>query len=230
MTQEPQTPDLTITRIDVGAAIENVSIVFSEGNAKSVINSGSFYGSFVNVVASGQGSFKGNNAFIFSTRTDIYSSDLKSFDAAGLKGRADVDFISDKGVTVTGSSFADDFDFFSPGGGSTENGDNRIIFNSTNKSISSAKDNYSDFFQGGTGDKIDVTAFAISTGKTAITTFITELTGGESFNGNAVGVTGEINSFVYYVDTNSNGIYDLSTDIEFRSQDATIMSTDNFVF
>jgi hypothetical protein len=117
MTQEPQTPDLTITRIDVGAAIENVSIVFSEGNAKSVINSGSFYGSFVNVVASGQGSFKGNNAFIFSTRTDIYSSDLKSFDAAGLKGRADVDFISDKGVTVTGSSFADDFDFFSPGGG-----------------------------------------------------------------------------------------------------------------
>lgn len=223
------TENLT-TRVDVSAPIENVNIVFAEGSAKSVIDPGGFYGSFVNVVASGQGSFVGNGAFIFATRTDIYSLNLKSFDASGLNGRAKVDFISDKGVTVTGSSFADNFDFFSPGGSSAENGDNRIIFNTTNKSTASATDSYSDFFQGGAGDKVDVTAFAISTGKTAITTFASELTGGESFNGNAVGVSGESDNFVYYVDTNSNGIFDMSTDLKFWAQDTAVMSTDNFIF
>lgn len=221
--------DNLTTRIDVGAAIENVSIVFTGGSAKSVIDPGGFYGSFVNVVATGQGSFKGNDAFIFGTRTDIYSSNLKSFDASGLDGRAKVDFISDKGMTVTGSAFADSFDFFSPTGASAENGDNRIVFNSSNKSTLSSTDIYSDFFQGGTGDKVDVTSFSVSTGKTAITTFAAKLTGGENFNGNAVGVSGESESYYYYVDTNSNGVFDVSNDLVFWAQDTTVMSADNFL-
>lgn len=228
--------------ITIPSAVENLTIQF-ENN--TVINDAyGITGDFVNVTATGSGGF--TLAFL-SGRVDIYSSKLKVFDASGLSGGADVDFISPLGVRVIGSKSADSIDFYSPDQGfilfttpSPENGDNTIVYNAANISTSNARDSFSDFFHGGTGDKVDVSSFTITEGKTAVTKFASIPSSGESFNGNAVAVAdsvpedgGNPTDYIYFVDTNGNGVVDLDSDLSFSLSVESVgsyLTADNFIF
>lgn len=238
---------------NVDPSVQEVIVKFSKG---SITPDGAFNGKYSTFVASGDGDFFKSLA---GSRVDVYSDKLVKFDASGLTGGAAVDFISPLGVTVIGSKAADDIDFYSPDGGfiifgpkpSPENGDNKIIYSQSNISTNATMDRFSDFFQGGAGDKVDISAFAVTGGKTSISKFsqVSETISqpdanvGVSFAGNAVAVadamrtlsdgTQEVGQYRYYVDSNNNGIYDKDTDLVFqltKEPDFSYMTTDNFIF
>lgn len=222
--------------------IKNVVVNFENDLSLSSFQIG-FTGSFETFTAAGNGSFA---QATFGGRIDVYSSKLKVFDASGLNGSVDVDFISSAGVTVTGSKFADSIDFYSPdqqfifASPSPENGDNKLVYNSANISTNSSRDYYSDFFHGGTGDKVDVSAFSLTGGKSAVTKLANNPMGGESFAGNAVAVAdifvgseATISAYQYFVDTNNNGTYDVDTDLTFQLTVEAVgsyLTQENFIF
>lgn len=232
------TPTSPFTIVDT---IKNVVVNF-ENDLKLSSDQIGFNGSFETFTAAGNGSFA---KALFGGRIDVYSSKLKVFDASKLNGSADVDFISSVGVTVTGSRFADSIDFFSPdqqlfaSSNSPENGDNKLVYNPANISINSSRDFYSDFFHGGAGDKVDVSAFSLSGGKNEVTKLANNPIGGESFAGNAVAVADIVEgsdpatAYQYIVDTNNNGIYDIDADLTFQLSVETVgsyLTHENFIF
>ncbi|WEJ58127.1 DUF4214 domain-containing protein [Devosia sp. FJ2-5-3] len=148
------------------------------------------------------------------------SATLKTVDAAALTGAgAAIDVsLATKGVTVTGSKFADTITLAAAGADDKD----VIVYNSSNISTLTQKDTITNFTSG--EDKIDLKAFGFATGATAaITTFGTTPIEGSAFLGNAVGTDGT----TLFVDTNKDGVFNVATDLQV---DLTGVAITDFIF
>jgi hypothetical protein len=91
----------------------------------------------------------------------------------------------------------------------------------------SLRDIYANF-DSSSEDKIDVSAYGITVGKTNITTFTSIPTEGGPFGGNAVAKLG---ANTVYVDTNSDGKYNAATDLVFEITGSTAnLDVTDFIF
>lgn len=195
--------DVTGTSDAVSLSVKNAtSTIFLDAGIEKVdlglvSNSAiTLYGSYDTVTLTGTG-----NLYIST------SNAVRTFDASGLNGAVtSMSFIaSTAGVKFTGTKQADSVEFLVNGTKDT------IVFNASNVSTASLRDKYNGF-QSANEDKIDISAFGITTGKAAITAFSAAPVDGTSFAGNAVGKFG---TDTIYVDTNKNGTYEAATDLVF---------------
>jgi hypothetical protein len=160
---------------------------------------------------------KGSADLQINTQTTVEIFDASALNGSVTNSRID----STGGVTFTGSKLADTLTFLNNAATDT------IVFNTSNTSTTSLRDIYANF-DSSSEDKIDVSAYGITVGKTNITTFTSIPTEGGPFGGNAVAKLG---ANTVYVDTNSDGKYNAATDLVFEITGSTAnLDVTDFIF
>lgn len=165
------------------------------------------------ITVSGTGNFGINSAG---------NTTIQTFDLFALNGAMNGSTVSStQGVKFTGTKQGDTIAFANNAAMDT------IVFKSGNTSTTSSRDTYTNF-DSSSEDKIDVSAYGITTGKANITTFTNPPVEGASFGGNAVAKQG---ANTVYVDINSDGLYNAATDLVFDITGATgNLDTSDFIF
>lgn len=213
---------------DVGGSSDTLGLIFKNSNVSLTVDTGiekinidvqstsglGLATSATEMTISGTGNFGINTAG---------NTTLKIVDAFALNGSMNGSTVSSSaGIKYTGTKQSDTVTFANNAAMDT------IVFKSGNTSTSSSRDTYSNF-DSSSEDKIDVSAYGITTGKTNITTFNNAPVENAPFNGNAVAIHTGTNTV--YVDINSDGKYNAASDLVFDITGGTgnIDATD-FIF
>lgn len=136
----------------------------------------------------------------------IAAATLKTVDASGVNGSGvtlDVQ-AGVTGVTVTGTKFSDAITLDAAAVATDKD---VVVYNAGNVSTQSQKDTITNFTTG--EDKLNLSAFALTGGKAAVTAFGAAPVDGASFLGNAVGTFGND----LYADVNNDGVFNAATDM-----------------
>lgn len=207
----------TDNRIGIDKDINTVNLEV-EGASSLQFLAGGFESAFSTMNVAGTGNLTLN----------AMPNTIRVFDASGLNGSVTApDMHSTNGVKITGSAQVDTFALLSTNGAM-----DTIVYNGSNVSTTSSRDTYTGFDSGTATtfeDKIDVSAFGITTGKATISTFNSEPTEGASFSGNAVA---KLASNTIYVDINSDGVFNSGSDLVINITGAATANLDvsDFIF
>jgi len=210
----------TNNQIGIDKDIDIVNLKVDGASSLAFLDGPTFQSAFSTMNVSGTGNLT------LTTMPDT----IRVFDASTLNGSVTAtDMHSTDGVKITGSKQVDTFVLLS-----TNNATDTIVYNGSNVSTKNARDTYTGFDSGTattSEDKIDVSAFALTGGKTTIGTFTGEPDSGDSFNGNAVARLTSTESTIY-VDSNNNGIFDGATDLVINITGAASANLDasDFIF
>lgn len=199
---------LAVKNSNVGVTVDNgIESVIIEVLSKSSMV---LIGQYTDATIVGSGEFQ------IETSSSIRTLDASFLDGA-LKNSA---IFSDNGVKFIGTKQADIISF------KNNTAIEKITFNSTNTSTLSSWDTYTNF-DSSNEDKIDVSSYGVTTGKTIKTVGFTGADN-ETFGGSAVAVVG---ANTVYVDINSDGKFNAATDLVFDITGATAnLDASDFIF
>lgn len=141
--------------------------------------------------------------------TAAFSGPHAVFNASELAGKLNVSFANTvAGVTFTGTTRGDNVAFEASANALTDT----IIYTNGNLSVLANRDVFTNFVSGANEDKINLSGLILEGAKTMITTFGVIPGEGTSFGGSAIGRSG---SNTVYVDTNNDGVLNLTSDLAF---------------